>query len=298
MNLARLAARVPSLLPLFLKWAAVGTCAAGLGVLGFALLADAESPLHRAWARYCSYLDTKLYRLFVFQPGSRIAAGQMVALIGIACAGAVGKTKPAVYVAAGVAVAAGPALVLARRLCARVLAIDGQVEAFVVAAANALKSRPAVGDAMASVVSLTPNPLRQELEVAVKQMRLGSTAEQALLHMSARIGSKPLDTAVSALLIGRQVGGHLPTILETTAAAMREMARLEGVVRTKTAEGKAQIYVLAFFPCVLLFAFNVVSPGFFDPLTDSFAGTVAMVVAFAFWAASFVLARRILAVDI
>jgi tight adherence protein B len=145
---------------------------------------------------------------------------------------------------------------------------------------------------------MTPLPLRQELELAVKQMRLGSTVEQALVHMSGRVGSKQLDTALSAVLIGRQVGGNLPTILETTAEAMREMARLEGVVRTKTAEGKAQIWVLAFFPIVLMLGFNLVSPGYFEPLTTSATGYLVTIVAFGLWGGSIVFARRILAVDI
>jgi tight adherence protein B len=145
---------------------------------------------------------------------------------------------------------------------------------------------------------MTPNPLRQELELAVKQMRLGSTVEQAVLHMSGRVGSKQLDTALSAILIGRQVGGNLPTILETTAEVMREMARLEGVVRTKTADGKAQIWVLALFPFLLMLGFNAVNRGYFDPLTASATGYLVTILAFGLWGGSIVFARRILAVDI
>ena len=48
-------------------------------------------------------------------------------------------------------------------------------------------------------------------------MRFGATLEQALLLMAAAIGSARLRLGVSSLLIGRQVGGNLPKILETTA---------------------------------------------------------------------------------
>jgi tight adherence protein B len=67
----------------------------------------------------------------------------------------------------------------------------------------------------------------QELELALKQMRLGSSLPDALLAMSARVQVKPLDICVSALLVGRQSGGDLPTILERTAASLRELKRLE-----------------------------------------------------------------------
>lgn len=281
-----------------LEVTSVGCLMSAVGLATWTAIVNPDSWLHRGWARYCGSLESKLYRAFIFRPGYRIAVGQLMGLFVVALV-AVLAAAPWTYCAlAAVVVAFGPTLHLSRALRVRVRKIDGQVEGFLVAVANALKSRPAVGDALASVVGVTPNPLRQELELAVKQMRLGSTVEQSLLHMSARVGSKPLDTALSALLIGRQVGGNLPTIMETTAAAMREMDRLEGVVRTKTAEGKAQMWVLAFFPLCLMVGFNAVSPGYFDVLTESLTGYLAMIAAFGCWGGSIVVARSILAVDL
>jgi tight adherence protein B len=281
-----------------LKWGAVASCAVALALLTWVVCADPDSAVRRAWARYCGSLESKLYRTFVFRRGAPIALGQIAGLVVVVAATALSRVPPALLMAAALAVAFGPIFVLTRRVKRRVAQIDLQVEGLLVAIANALKSRPAVGDAIESVLAMTPRPLRQELELAVKQMRLGSSVEQALLHMSGRVGSKQLDTALSAILIGRQVGGNLPTILETTAEAMREMARLEGVVRTKTAEGKAQMWVLALFPFVLMLGFNAVSRGYFDPLTESTIGILATIVAFALWGGSIVFARKILAVDI
>jgi tight adherence protein B len=95
-----------------------------------------------------------------------------------------------------------------------------------------------------------------------------------------------------------QVGGDLPGVLSTTAAALREMQRLDGVVRTKTAEGKAQLWVLAGFPFGLIYMFNAVEPGYFEPLQESFTGYVISSAAVAFWLAALGAARKILTVDI
>jgi tight adherence protein B len=281
-----------------LKWGAIACCTAAQGLAAIVVATDRDGALRRGWARYCGWLEDKMYRTFVFRHGYPIALGQLFGLVAVAAAAVAVPVAPPIAAALAVAVAGGPAFVLSRRLRRRVAQIDGQVEGLLVVMANALKSRPSVGDALASVLPVTRNPLRQELELAVKQMRLGSTVEQALLHLSGRVGSKPLDTALSAVLIGRQVGGNLPSILETSAEAMREMARLEGVVRTKTAEGKAQLWVLALFPLVLMVGFSAVSRGYFDPLTESATGYVVTVVAFALWAAAIGVARRILTVDI
>jgi tight adherence protein B len=195
-------------------------------------------------------------------------------------------------------VAVGPALYLERKKQERVVAIEEQLDGFILALANALKATPSLGDAFASVQRLVPPPLSLEVELAVKEMRLGSTLDQALLFMAGRIGSRQVDSALSSVLIGRQIGGNLPKILDSTAGSLREMARLEGVVRTKTAEGRAQLWVLAITPGVLILAFDAVKDGYFDPLTESATGFVIIVIGVGLWLASIVTARRILDVDI
>ena len=51
---------------------------------------------------------------------------------------------------------------------------------------------------------------RRRSSCVVKEMRVGNTLEQSLVNMSARIGSRTIDSALSAVLIGLQVGGNLP----------------------------------------------------------------------------------------
>jgi tight adherence protein B len=276
----------------------VACCACALALATWTVVRESQSVLHRGWKSYSAALERQLCRLFVFRPGHEIPLAQLALLFGTGF-GALLLSWPVAW-CGGLALATlvGPALWLRSALRRRASRIDQQVEAFLVCTANALKSRPAVGDALASVLELTPNPLRQELELAVKQMHVGCTVDEALLEMSIRVGGRNLDTALSAILIGRQVGGHLPTVLETTAAAMREMDRLEGVIKTKTAQERSQLWVLALFPAVLVLAFNWISRGYFDPMTASVAGCLATGLALTLWGGSLVAARRILAVDI
>jgi tight adherence protein B len=196
------------------------------------------------------------------------------------------------------AIAVVPSWWIRRRRRRRVLAVEAQVDGLLLALSNALKSTPSLGDAVQSVGPLLADPIRQDLSTAVKAMRLGATLEQALLMMAARIGSRQLDSALTAVLVGRQIGGNLPKILDSTAASLREMARLEGVVRTKTAEGKMQLWVLAVFPLALIGVTSEVNPGYFDPLTRSMIGYGLVSLALLFWCSALVAARKILAVDI
>lgn len=282
----------------FLKAVALAGCVSAIFFLSLAGASRPDNALARAFQRYCARIERNLYRMFIWVPGYRIAFAQL-GVVFAACLLKVFFALPLVVflflVAAG---ALGPELFVMHKLRKRSQLIEAQVDGFVLALANALKSRPSIADAVASVQTVVAQPMRQEVELVVKQMRVGSTVDQALLSMSGRVCSRRLDAAVSAILVGRQVGGNVPEILETTAASMREMSRLEGVVRTKTAEGKAQIWVLAAFPFILLLAFGWASPGYFDPLSQTAIGSVCTVVGFGFWAASVITAWRILKVDI
>ena len=268
----------------------------GLFAASVLVLLDAEGLPRRLWARYVVFLERKLRLMFIWTSGDTIAAAQAAGIAGLVALGVL-VDLPYWYGFAAL-VAVGPAVYIERMRQKRVEAIDEQLDGFLLALANALKSTPSLGDAFTSVQRLIAPPLQQEVELAVKEMRVGSTLDQAVLFMAGRIGSRQVDSALSALLIGRQIGGNLPKILDTTASSLREMARLEGVVRTKTAEGKAQLWVLAVFPMVLMFAFNAVKEGYFDPLTQSVTGYVLIALALVFWVASLVTARRILDVDI
>jgi tight adherence protein B len=288
---------VSRLASLDLKWPAIACFVVAIfaTVLG---LASSEGAAYRLWVSYGSSLERRLYRLFIFMRGDRIAALQLASMVVVAGVGITARIGGGLLLFALALCAAGPQLWIEHQLYQRRESINAQLDGFLLALSNALKSTPSIGDAFISVQAVTAPPLKQEIELAVKQMRLGSTLDLALLNMAGRIGSRKLDSALSGILMGRQVGGNMPSILEKTAAAMREMARLDGVVRSKTAESKAQMWVLALFPFALMLLFNVVSPGFFDPLTSTTVGVLCTTVAFLFWGASIGLARKILAVDI
>lgn len=267
-----------------------------IGLITFLVVNDPAGLPRRYWGRYIAFLGRQLRRMFIFSPPETIAYAQIAGVF-LCFALDVLIDLPVWWLfAAGIVVI--PPLYIEQLRKKRIEAIDEQIDTFMLALANALKATPSIGDAFKTIAIIVPNPLKQEIELAVKEMRVGSTLDQALLLMASRVGSRQLDTALSAILVGRQVGGNLPKILDTISASLREMKRLEGVVRTKTAEGKMQLWVLACFPFVLMFLINAVSAGYFSPLTESLVGYILVAIASIFWIASLVVARKILSVDL
>jgi tight adherence protein B len=279
-----------------LKWGGAVLALGGSAVAIWAALADPAGQLNRQWIRYTGFLERKLHMMFVWTTGATIAIGQLLAIVGVISLHIL-VDVPLWYLFCAL-IAVAPAWWVERMRVKRVEAIENQLDGFLMGLANALKSTPSIGDAINSVQTLLHPPLSQEVELAVKEMRVGTTLDQSLLRMAGRIGSRQLDSALSSIIIGRQIGGNLPKILATTAETLREMSRLEGVVRSKTAEGKAQMWVLALFPFLMVLGLNSMKEGYFDPLTESVMGYGVAVLAAIFWIASLVVARKVLSVDI
>jgi tight adherence protein B len=282
-------------LPMLSYYGGVVLTALGVAWMLYASIAG-DTILKRYYRRYTAYLDRQLKLLFLAGSGSRIALGQLGAAVVVALAG-ISLDIPYWYVGL-LACATLPALHLRRKHADHIRKLEAQADGLILGLANSLKTVPSPSAALSALAPVLPIPMRLEIDRLLKEIRIGSTLEQALLNMSSRIRSPDLDAALSSLLIGLQVGGNLPAVLETTAATIREMMRLQGVVRTKTSESRAQLWVLALFPFVICYAFVSLDPMYFTPLQKSVVGTIVTSVAIVLWLASLMAARKIMKVDI
>jgi tight adherence protein B len=278
-----------------LLYGGIACTAIGVAWMFYASVAG-DTLLKRYYRQYTAYLDRQLKLLFLPGSGARIALFQAGAAVLLAIAGPMLDIP---YWYTGLLLCAFmPSVYLKRKHAEHVRKLEGQSDGLILGLANSLKTVPSPSAALSALAPVLPFPMRLEIDRLLKEMRVGSTLEQALLNMSSRIRSPDLDAALSSLLIGLQVGGNLPVVLETTAATIREMMRLQGVVRTKTSESRAQLWVLALFPFVICYAFVSLDPGYFTPLQKTIVGTIVTSVAVLLWLASLMAARKILKVDI
>lgn len=192
----------------------------------------------------------------------------------------------------------GPKLAIEQQAAKRVTRVEEQIEPWLNGVANALKASPSLGEAIASTVSLVQSPMSEEIDVLVKEYELGTPLDRALDNLAERIDTPTLSGTVLALKVARKSGGNLPEMLENAAAALRELARLEGVVRTKTAEGKAQAFVIAIIPVPMVFGIRAMDAHFFEPLSQTFLGNLIIAGSVVLWGAAILSARKILAVDV
>lgn len=278
------------------KVSGIVVAALGASFVAYRLTADPNSPIRRGWRGYEEYLRRRLESLFMRGNPRSIATAQTL-LVVIFLAFAVMQHEARLLLAALV-IFGLPWAWLESKHRRHVLAIELQTDGFVTALGNALKATPSVADAFISMRDVMSEPMKSEVGLAIKQMRLGCTLEEALELMGQRVGSRMLDTALASVLIGQRVGGNLPRILETSGAALRELQRLESFVRAKTASGRIQMIVVSLAPLAFLIFFDRTQPHYFDPLTSTRTGMIMLGVALVSWVVAILLGRRILRVDV
>lgn len=262
----------------------------------FALFGDRGSLGQHAIRRYLHGLDVDLRFVRSRLKGLYVLSAQ--AALCLAVIGCALLQRQWVWLVTVPAFFAGPRVFLSRSRARRVAMIGEQVEPWINALANALKASPSLGEAICSTTTLVPCPISQELEVLVQEYELGSPLDRALDNLGARIGSRTLSGTVTALKIARRSGGNLTEMLETAAASLREFARLEGVVQTKTAEGKAQAFVIGLIPLPMVLGIYAADPHFFEPLTHCLLGQLIIAGAVVLWVIAVLASRKILSVDI
>lgn len=263
----------------------------GCGSLVYLAFSTDTSPLDVLLGGYPERLGRKTSFLLYRYDGRRVARAQLIALL--VSFGLLAVTQHVSFAAVGLLVAVVPPLVLWKRQVARIALLERQLDAWLLMLANALKATPSVGEAIASTVSLVPKPFSEELDILVKELRLGTPLDRAIQALARRINSSVISGALATLLVARQTGGDLPRTLERAAAALRESARLEGVLRTKTAEGRGQVLVLASIPFILCFIIAWLDRSWFDPMLSHHVGRAILGACAVVWSVAALWAHQI-----
>lgn len=150
--------------------------------------------------------------------------------------------------------------------------INMQTEEAMVYMANSFKANPSLPEAIQDVCNAMGPPISQEFGVMLKEYKLGTPLDQALINLQRRVPARNLELAIAALVIGRTVGGNIPNILNEIADTIRESYRLERVIDTQTSQGRMQAWVMGLMPGVVLGAFYLMDPVLIGPLFNTLLG--------------------------
>jgi tight adherence protein B len=163
---------------------------------------------------------------------------------------------------------------------------------------NALKAGFSIQQAFETVVEEGQNPIAQEFAMFLQQLRVGMRFEAALADLDRRVGSEDLQLMIQAVEISRQTGGNLTEVFDRIANTIRERRRIEGKIKSLTAQGKIQGRIVGLMPLALAGFLYVYDPAMMITFFRSVGGIIILSIIAVMMLCGSLLIRKIVNIDV
>jgi tight adherence protein B len=145
--------------------------------------------------------------------------------------------------------------------------------------ARSLRAGHAFTGGLQMVAQEFPDPVGTEFGRVLGQVSLGVSVEQALKSLTERVDCADLKFLTVSVLIQRETGGNLAEILDSIGRLIRERFRLQGRIRTLSAEGKLSAVILVALPIFVALVLTIINPHYISILGTDPAGKLLVFVA-------------------
>jgi len=162
----------------------------------------------------------------------------------------------------------------------------------------AFKAGLTLPQAAENVAKESTPPLGQEFGLFIKELKLGVQVEEALNNMATRVGSEDLHLVVVSTNVARKLGGNMAEMFDIISQTIRERFRLEGRIRSLTAQGKMQGWVVGAMPLILGLVLNYMRPDLMQPMLASKFGYGLVIAIIIMEAIGIWMIRRIVNIDV
>ena len=201
-------------------------------------------------------------------------------------------------VAAGVAVVGAfiPFIVIKIKQKQRVKKFDVQLSDALMISCSSLRAGFSFTQAMEAISIDMPDPIASEFSIVLEEMTMGMPMDEALERLNKRIKSDYLPLMVSSVLIQRQTGGNLSSILEGIANSIKEKMKLKQELKASTASGRSTALMVGSMPVVLCVLFYFVNRDFIMPLFTTSTGHIFLAVAAGLEFLCFIAVKKIITI--
>lgn len=152
--------------------------------------------------------------------------------------------------------------------------------------------------ALKTVVDESESPIKEEIELVLKEMQYGRTMEAALQQLKERMPSEDLDLMIQAILIQRQIGGNLAVVLETIVQTIRDRNKIQRQIRTLTAQGRLSGIIIGTLPIVLGILLYWIQPDYIGTLFDHPIGMIFLLCGSISACIGFMLIRKLTTIEV
>jgi tight adherence protein B len=260
-----------------LSWQPLRTARARLDRLNDALLADLDRAdlAARQVTRWMLIAGGSGFAVFLALTGSLVLA--LVATAGAALL---------------------PWFFLRRQREAFIARFDEQLPTGLEMLASSARAGLALDQCIAEVGASGPDAVAREFGRISRDIQFGSTTPDALKKARERLASGSFRLATTALLVSIDRGGNLAEALQTIAASLKEIWRLEQKLVTASAEARKAMMIISAIPVFVATVAMIAQPDIAETLTSSLLGLVILTMAMGVYALGIAWTRRLLRADV
>jgi tight adherence protein B len=143
---------------------------------------------------------------------------------------------------------------------------------------RAMRAGQAFSGGLQMVAQEFDDPAGIEFGNVLNEINYGVSVEEALKNLLVRVDCPDLKFFAIAVIIQRESGGNLAEIMENISRLIRERFKLQGRIRTLSAEGKLSAVVLIAIPFLVAIALSIMRPEYIKILTTDPIGKLLIII--------------------
>jgi tight adherence protein B len=180
----------------------------------------------------------------------------------------------------------------------RILEFNNGLADMITTIVGSLRAGFSFPQALKTVAEEAESPIKEEIEMVLKEMQYGSSIEESLNDLYERMPSEDLELMIQAILIQKQVGGNLATVLDKIVQTIRDRTKIQRQILTLTAQGRLSGIVIGLLPIILGFVLYLIEPDYIGSLFTNVIGVMMLTAGMISGIIGFLLIRKLTTIEV
>ncbi|MFN9458697.1 MAG: type II secretion system F family protein, partial [Acidobacteriota bacterium] len=138
---------------------------------------------------------------------------------------------------------------------------------------RSMKAGHNIQSGLETISTEASDPVKQEFRKLMEEMSLGSTLDAALHNLGERVPLIDLKFFITGLILQRQTGANMVSVLENLSMLVRERLALQEKMKAATAQQRWSAALLCGMPIFFALALWVMKPEYIDVLVNDPVGS-------------------------
>jgi tight adherence protein B len=172
-----------------------------------------------------------------------------------------------------------PRIIFLRMIRKRIKIFNSQLPDACQIMASTLKSGFSFRQCIQTIANDMPDPIGKEFSRVSQELNWGLNNREAFDNLYRRMPCDDLKLFTTSVIIQNEVGGKLSEVLIKISETIREREKIQGEIKSLTAQGKLSGIVIGALPLLLALVITLINPSYMQPLFAHPLGMILLGVA-------------------